>query len=151
MSSTDTCVNFANYRTVTFEEQRKVWLELVPELGRLFDAMPPHLPQRRGTIRVYTSKVPDCPGALLVTVTVSEKRDGANYWWCDCECFHRPDGDLEQRGRQAKAQIEELRSSRAKVARAGPPRSEGSNVVSFAWYRKVFEERTFSSAHGGEP
>jgi hypothetical protein len=134
MNNTNKPASLAESGTVSFEEQREIWLGRMPELARLFDA----IPMQAGTIRVYTSKIPHCPGALMLSVSVNDTRDNANYWWCECECVHRPEGGLEQRGRQAASEIDGLRAARA--TRNEPAREWGSNVASFEWYKQRLEK-----------
>jgi hypothetical protein len=136
MSNTDTGFSFVKNCTVTFEEERAIWLKLVPELASLFVAMP----ERKGMITVYTSTVPPCPGAIILSAAVIDKHDGGpEWWWCQSECLQAPKGDLEQRLRHAGAEIDGMRARRAEVTRPRPARRGGSNVVPFEWYKQLFE------------
>ncbi|MEZ2132866.1 MULTISPECIES: hypothetical protein [unclassified Sinorhizobium] len=131
-------VDVRRQMTVSFEEEREAWLKFVPELTRMLGSMP----KRKGAIEVYLGAVPGCSGAVLLTVTLVDKsKDGEPWWWCDSECLYFPKGDLGQRISQARSWIAGLKRSRASVARARPVSPYGRNVLSFGWYKKVFEEQ----------
>jgi hypothetical protein len=130
--------DFRLQMTVSFEEERQVWLDALPELHPTLTAMP----NRKGTLTVWLGFVPDCPGAVLATVTLVDKREGSkDWWWCETQCISQAKGDIGQRYAQAKAKLEGMRMARARVARTRPRVSaEGGNVVSFAWYKKLLAE-----------
>ncbi len=130
--------DYRMHMTVSFEEERQVWLEALPELRPTLTAMP----DRKGTLTVWLGFVPDCPGAVLATVTLVDKREGSkDWWWCETQCIPQAKGDLAQRYSQAKAKLAGMRMARSKVARTRPPVSRfGSNVLSFDWYKKLLAQ-----------
>lgn len=130
--------DYRMHMTVSFEEERQVWLDALPELSPTLTAMP----NRKGTLTVWLGFVPDCPGAVLATVTLVDKREGSkDWWWCETQCLPLAKGDIAQRYTQAKAKLAGMRMARAKVARTRPPMSRyGSNVLSFDWYKKLLAQ-----------
>lgn len=130
--------DYRMHMTVSFEEERQVWLDALPELHPTLTAMP----NRKGILTVWLGFVPDCPGAVLATVTLVDKREGSkDWWWCETQCLPLAKGDIAQRYTQAKAKLAGMRANRAKVARTRPPVSRfGSNVLSFDWYKKLLAQ-----------
>lgn len=141
MQDTSTDSLWTRHHTVSFEEERQVWRDALPELAALLGQMP----ERKGRIRLFFAGVPESKGDLIATVTLTDQREeGPEWWWSEVAIIHQPRGDTLQRAARAQAKLDGMRAARAKVTRTRqrgyPNGGSGGNVVPFGWYKALFEE-----------